>query len=110
MYVGHTGDTMSERYGKHKYDIKKRPEQNELSAHCHKNHNIDQDLEVYILDYGIQHLQERERIEDKLICRLQTMGNHGLNERTGAYAKEMYKSWTSVLLKNWRQIEAIPKL
>ena len=90
---------MSERWGKHKYDIKKRPDQNELAAHCHLNHNIDEDIEVYILAHGIHHLQERERLEDKLICKLQTMGKHGLNERIGPYAKEMYKSWTSVLLK-----------
>ena len=97
-YIGHTGDDMCERWGKHKYDIKKRPDQNELATHCHTNHDLDKDIEVYILAHGIHHQQERERLEDKLICKLQTMGKQGLNERIGPYAKEMYTSWTSVLL------------
>ena len=88
---------MRERYGKHKYDIKKRPENNELAAHCHESHDIDQDLEIHILDYGIDDVEERKRREDKIICKLQTMGASGLNELIGPYAKEMYASWTSVL-------------
>ena len=90
---------MSMRWGQHKYDTKKRPEQNELAEHCHQNHNLDKDIEVFILAHGIENDQQRERLEDKLICHLQTMGKHGLNERIGPYAKEMYTTWTSVLLK-----------
>ena len=63
LYIGHTGDTMRERYGKHKYDIKKRPDNNELAAHCHEVHGVDKDLEIHILDYGIDHMDERKRRE-----------------------------------------------
>ena len=100
LYIGHTGDSMRERYGKHKYDIRKRPDNNELAAHCHEGHDVDQDLEIHILDYGIDHMEERKRREDKMICKLQTMGKNGLNELIGPYAKEMYASWTSVLMVN----------
>ena len=89
---------MCDRYGKHKYDIKKRPDQNELATHCHQNHDVSRDLEIYIVDYGIHNLEERKRREDKVICQLQTMGRHGLNEVIGQYAKEMYATWTSVLI------------
>ena len=98
IYVGHSGNDMGDRYGKHKYDIKKRPDQNELAAHCHQGHDVSKDLELYIVDYGIHDLEERKRMEDKVICKLQTMGQHGLNEQIGPYAKEMYATWTSMLL------------
>ena len=88
---------MSVRWGQHKHDIKKRPDQNEVATHCHADHNIDKDIEVFILAHGIDNEKERERLEDKLICKLQTMGKHGLNERINAYAKEMYATWTAVL-------------
>ena len=100
LYIGHSGNDMSVRWGQHKHDIKKRPDQNELATHCHNHHNIDQDIEIYILAHGIHNDQERERLEDKLICKLQTMGKHGLNEKINPYAKEMYTTWTAVLLKN----------
>ena len=98
IYVGHSGNDMCDRYGKHKYDIKKRPDQNELATHCHQNHDLSKDLEVYIVDYGIHDLDQRKRMEDKVICKLQTMGQHGLNELIGPYAKEMYATWTSMRL------------
>ena len=74
---------MEERYSKHKYNIKKRPEQNELAKHFHKFHknaDIDSTVEVQILMHGKMEEEERKRLEDKAICRLQTMGEHGLNK------------------------------
>ena len=97
IYVGHTGDSMSERFSKHKYDIRKRPQQNELAEHCHGTHDPEKDLEIYILEHGIPELGRRELLEDKYICKLQTMQPHGLNINIHSYAKEMYKSWTSAL-------------
>ena len=98
IYIGHTGKTMAERWSKHKYDIKNRPEQNELSKHCKRNHNLEKDLEVTILDYGYDRVEERERLEDKIICRLQTHQSNkgGMNLDTHAYAKEMYNLWSRV--------------
>ena len=95
MYVGHTGDSMAERFSKHKYDIKNRPQQNELAEH--KGHNIEKDLDIFILDHGIPDLKRREFLEDKFICKLQTMPPHGLNTKIGSYAKEMYRCWSKAL-------------
>ena len=71
IHIGHTGDSMSELFSKHKYDIKNRPQQIELATHCHKHkhHDTEKDLEVFIID-------------------------HGMNE-IGPYAREMYKYWKS---------------
>ena len=89
---------MSDRFSKHKYDIKKRPKQNELAEHCYGTHDPEKDLKVYILDHGIKELGKRELLEDKYICKLQTMPPpHGLNVNIHPYAKEMYQSWTSAL-------------
>ena len=88
---------MSDRYSKHKYDIKNRPKQNELATHCHRDHELEKDLEVFILDYGIHKLEDRKRLEDKYICKLQTLHPNGMNSDIGPYAKEMYKCWSSAL-------------
>ena len=101
LYIGHSGDHMSKRFSGHKHDIKKRPNQNELSQHCHQHsHDPVQDLEISIIDHGIKGLQERERLEDFHICKLQTMAPYGLNSSIHAYAKEMYTSWSSVTINN----------
>ena len=57
---GNTPNDMCDCYGKHKYDIKKGPDQNELAAYCHPDHNVSKDLELYIVDYGIYDLEERK--------------------------------------------------
>ena len=90
---------MSERWSKHKYDVKKRPTQNELATHCQKDHDLEKDIEVFILDHGIHPLEERKRLEDKYICKLQTLQSNdgGMNRETGPYAKEMYQLWTTAL-------------
>ena len=97
IYVGHTGDSMSDRWSKHKYDVKNRPTQNELATHCHKDHDLEKDIEVFILDHGIHLLEERKRLEDKYICKLQTLQSNdgGMNRDTGPYAKEIYQLWTT---------------
>ena len=94
MYIGHTENTMSERYSKHKYDIKNRPSNCDLAKHCHRDHDLEKDIEVSIIDHGIQDLDERRRAEDKYICRLQTFGT-GINTELGPYAREMYECWKS---------------
>ena len=104
MYVGQTGDNIKKRFGQHKYDIKKRPDQNELAKHFKTCKNDTEDimsnLESFIIDHGLCEQNARKRAKDRTICRLQTMGNSGLNELVGAYAKEMYSSWSSLLLKS----------
>ena len=51
-------------------------------------------LELYIVVHGIHVLDQRKRMEDKVIWKLQTMGQHGLNDLINPYAKEMYATWT----------------
>ena len=65
IYIGHTGDPLKDRISKHKYDIHKRPDNNELATHFHKNHNFNKDLDVMILQSGINTPQERLFIEDR---------------------------------------------
>ena len=74
-------------------------DQNELATHCQTNHDLEKDLEVTILDHGFSLLAERERMEDRYICRLQTLqtNNGGMNIETHAYAKEMYQLWERVI-------------
>ena len=102
IYVGHTGDTMKIRWSKHKYDIINRPGQNELATHCHNNHDITKDLEIFILDHGLHSFAGRERMEDKYICKLQTHQSNkgGINSEVHSYAKEMYTLWTNVMVKS----------
>ena len=88
---------MADRFSKHKYDINKRPQQNELAEHCHGTHDIQTDLEVSILDHGIPDAKQREFLEDIFICKLQTMPPHGLNVNIHSYAKEMYECWSTAL-------------
>ena len=98
IYVGHTGESMAKRWSKHKYDIRNRPDQNELATHCHKDHDLEKDLEIFILDHGHHHLGQRERLEDRYICQLQTLQTNGggMNKKVHAYAKEMYELWNRV--------------
>ena len=102
IYVGHTGESMATRWSKHKYDIINRPSQNELATHCHHNHDLEKDLEITILDHGFPLLAERERMEDRYICRLQTLQSNGggMNVETHAYAKEMYRLWERVITQD----------
>ena len=99
IYVGHTVESMATRWSKNKWDIINRPNQNELATHCHHNHDLEKDLEVTILDHGFPLLSERERMEDRYICRLQTLQSNGggMNIETHAYAKEMYQLWERVV-------------
>ena len=64
IHVVETGYSLAKRFGKHRRDIKSRPDNNELASHFHKDHNFD-DLEVQILQTGLsksrsQHEQQHE--------------------------------------------------
>ena len=96
IYVGQTGDTISNRFSKHRYDIKKRPENSELAEHFFKDHN-ESDMEVCILETGIETEEERELQEDKWICRLQTVNPHGINKDLHQYGKDMYKTYSRIV-------------
>ena len=99
IYVGQTGEELKDRFSKHRYDIKKRPDNSELAEHFHKDHCIDQDMEVLILQSGLTKSErQREHAEDRWICRLQTMAPAGgINLKMEHFAKEMYASFGRVL-------------
>ena len=92
-YIGHTGDKLSERFSRHRHDIKKRPENSELAAHFHQNHS-DEDMKITILEAGFETKAERIRSEDKWICQLQTIQPFGINTEISSYGKEMYDTFT----------------
>ena len=95
LYVGHTGEALSTRFSKHRYDIGKRPNNSELAEHFHEDHSMS-DLEVTILESGFKSSAERQRAEDKWMCRLQTLSPAGLNKDCHGYAKEVYKMFRDV--------------
>ncbi|XP_066926568.1 uncharacterized protein [Clytia hemisphaerica] len=95
LYVGHTGEALSTRFSKHSYDIGKRPKNSELAEHFHRDHSFA-DLEVMILESDFSSSAERERAEDKWMCRLQTLAPSGLNKDCHGYAKEVYQMFRDV--------------
>ena len=97
LYIGHTGEQLSSRFSKHRYDINNRPENNELSKHLSTNHDINNSLKVQILQDNLPNKAMRKFYEDLWICRLQTLQPTGLNTEIGAYAKEMYSCYTKAL-------------
>ena len=50
LYIGKTGDTLSNRFSKHKYDILKRPYNNELADHFNIDHNLEENLDVLFVE------------------------------------------------------------
>ena len=59
----------------------------DLAQHFHKNHRL-KDMEIFILQTGINDEKEREFYEDKWICKLQTFKD--INTELHQYAKDMY--------------------
>ena len=95
IYIGETGKELRTRFCDHRYDAKKRPENNDLTEHIHKcGHDFETDIEVAILKQGFKSDQERKYWEDKFICNLGTYDSAaeqtGLNKKLGNYAREMY--------------------
>ena len=63
--VGQTGESLCNRFSKHRYDIKLRPENSEIAEHFHRDHT-DGDLKVLILQSGLSQSKEQgEYFEDK---------------------------------------------
>ena len=65
LYIGHTGEQLSERFSKHRYDIKNRPDNSKVAKHFHENHNLSDDLNVTILENNIKTAAARRYHEDK---------------------------------------------
>ena len=78
LYIGYTGEQLSQRFSKHCYDIKNRPDNSELAKHFHESHNLIDDLNVTILQNNIKTASTRRYREDKWICKLKTLAPHSL--------------------------------
>lgn len=97
IYVGHTGEELSQRFSKHRYDASKRPENTELSKHIAKHHHdFERDIDITVLKSNLKTVPERELFEDKFICSLGTKSPNGLNVDLGSYGKEMYDSYVNL--------------
>ena len=73
LYIGETKKAMSDRLWADKYDIGNRPDNCDLAKYCRTtNHNLEEDLEVFIVKHGIHDQDKRRRIENKFVCKLQT--------------------------------------
>ena len=91
IYIGHTGDELAQRFSKHRYDTKKRPDNNELSKHIAEyGHDFEKDIDVTILMSNLETAAERELNEDKFICKLGTKSPNGLNVDVGNYGADVY--------------------
>jgi len=100
IYIGHTWEELSQRFSKHRYDAKKRPDNNELAKHIAKYyHDFDKDVDVTILKLNVKTAPEREIVEDKFICTLGTRSPNSLNVDLSAYGKEMYETYDRLLKK-----------
>ena len=77
-------------HSKHRYDIKNRPDNRQLSKHFHESRNLNDDLNVTILQNNIKTAATRRYHEDKWICTLKTLAPHGLNTKIYDNGKEMY--------------------
>ena len=96
IYIGHTSNELRERFGKHRYDVNKRPSNTEYSEHFGSAGHTEEDLELSILQSGIWNDKEREFHEDKWICRLQTAIPDGINKSMKQYAKDMYACFKGI--------------
>ena len=93
LYIGHTGDELSVRMSKHRYDLHKRPENNELTKHLAATiHDFETDIDVTIIANDIGSCRQRELKEDKLICKLGTLQPNGLNLSLHQYGEDMYSA------------------
>ena len=97
IYIGNTGQELRDRFRKHRYDAKNRPDNNELTTHIHKHqHEFDKDIEVLILKGNLHQKHERELWEDKFICLLGTKALTGLNKELKHYGRELYEAFADV--------------
>ena len=98
IYIGHTGEKLSSQFSKHRYDLKSRPDNNELTKHLNSSdHDFEKDIDITILKSDIPTVNQREFFEDKFICKLGTLSPNGLNADTHQYAKDMYSSYRNLL-------------
>ena len=98
LYIGHTGEQLKDRFSKHRYDAKNRPDNNKLAHHIHHyHHDFDHDIDVTILKDNLNDTKAREKCEDKYICLLGIKQPSGLNSDMGQYGTDMYETYQNLL-------------
>ena len=90
LNIGQTGETLAAPFSKHRYDIKNRPDNTELSIHFHSDHKLEDELEAMTLRANLNTKPEQLFYENYWICRLQTLQPSGINADGGTFVKEMY--------------------
>ena len=81
----HTSNELRERFGKHRYDIKKRLPNSKISEHFGEGHN-EEGMEVQILQSGICNEQEGKLVDN----------NSGIDNSIKQYAKDMYTCYKNL--------------
>lgn len=80
IYIGQTGDTLSNRFNRHRSDINCYPDRCELPKHFHNNDcSFDQDIKISVLEKVNGSESLRRFKEDKWILRLDTLHPNGMN-------------------------------
>ena len=87
LYIGHTGEQLSECSSKHCCNIKKWQNNTELAKHFYQIHKINDNFNVSILQNNIKTAAARMYHEDKRIYKLKNLAQHGLNTEIGDYFK-----------------------
>ena len=90
LYIGHSGEQLSELFSKHCYDIKNRPDNSELAKHFHKSRSKSDSLNVTMSQSNIKTAVTRGYRWGKWIFKIKTLAPHDLNTEIGDYAKEKY--------------------
>ena len=109
IYIGNTEEELRERFTKHKYNTKKRPDNNELAAHIHKHHHeFDKDIEVLILKGNLHQKHERELWEDKFTYLLGTKAPTGLNIELKHYGRELYEAFAELTAQDTELLLNLP--
>ena len=92
IYAGNTAEELRERFSKHRYDARSRPDNNEFAAHIHKHqHEFDKDIEGWILKENLHQKHERELWEYKFLCLLGTKAPSRLSMELKHCRPELYE-------------------
>ena len=81
------------RFSKHRYDVKNRPENNELTKHFKENHDMNKDLKLFIIHNNIRDTDKRIHLENLSICQMQSLQPNGLNVDKNQFTEETYTLW-----------------
>ena len=92
LYVGQTGDSLSNRFNGHRSDIRCYPDRCDLPKHFHENGcSFINDLQVSVLEKVKGSAPLRKYKEDKWMTRLNTIHPYGMNQHVSEFGS-IYKA------------------